>query len=214
MQPAQPHPEPAVVAPALAEGLAYVFAGLYALIARAFLKHPVHVVVINPLCYYLNRSRQRFARLMAHLAAGTLRARTPRPGHQSSGARPTILPRKRGWLLDTLRHEAALYRIYLERALNAPGAAALVAGSPQAQRILRPLCHLLALDHPSVPSLPRRRRKPAPPSGEPPPPRPLRADSPDVAPSVFTPRPSALDSLCPRMLTRWPFIHLRAAPKP
>lgn len=198
-------PELRAAAPALAVGLGEILLALGAVIARVFLKDPRHVALITPLWSYLSRTVQRFRRVMAHVAAGTLRQPVPRnsapTGHRAGGVR-VPLPRARHWLVTHLRHEGAVHALYLERLLNQPEAAAIMAGCPQAQRLLRPVCHLLGIRPPCLarPAKPRPPRKPAPA------PRVAAGEAP-----AFVPAPSR--PLCPRLLTRWPW-NWQAVKKP
>ncbi len=223
MQPATLTPELLAAAPGIASRLAGLVAGLVALIARAFLRHPRHAGIILPLCTWLSRTARRFTRVMQKLGSGTLRPRAIGPGRATSGTRPVPLPRQRAWLLVELKHEGAYYAQRLEALLAEPEIAALVAATPQAQRLLRPLCRMLGIQPEAI--RPPRRTPPA-------------APSPGATPARSVPHPAApprqplgtLDSwcssghagsrpacgppepparpteLCPRLLTRWPFV--------
>jgi hypothetical protein len=80
--------------------------------------------------------------------------------------RGPALPRRFGWLVRAGAHQAAGFGLQLETVLNAPEMVALLAESPQARRMLRPLCRALALELPWVREttaksgerLPRQRR--------------------------------------------------------
>jgi hypothetical protein len=139
--------ELAAAAPGLSRGLAGILRALAALIARAFLRDPRHVGLILPLHGYITRTLRRFDRLLARLAAGEQRTRPPGPASAASAAPRTscMLPRRRGWLVATLRHEAAGYASQLDHLLSEPAHARLIAATPQAARLLRPLCHLLGI---------------------------------------------------------------------
>ncbi len=137
-------------APAASARLDVLIRGLIALIARAFYRNPRRFPLILPLCLWLERTTARFARLMRKLESGTLRPRQPRPNRESSGKRPLALPRQRAWLLADLKHEGAYYALRLEALLAEPDIAALIATTPQAQRLLRPLCHILGVRHASL----------------------------------------------------------------
>ena len=164
-------------APELGRRFGAILAGLATLIARAFLKHP-RAALIMPLWRYFTHTGRRFDRLMAHIAAGRL-PRKSRLGRVRPPA--TVLPTPRvawrpttrAWLITDLKHEAAFFRGQLEALLADPAAAQLLATHPAAARLLRPLCHMLALDRP----------------GPAPPPRPSRA-KPARAPKPRAPRPS------------------------
>ena len=176
------HPAPIpsdlqAAAPELARRFSAIMAGLAILIARAFLKLP-RAALIMPLWRYFTHTGRRFDRLTAHIAAGRL-PRKSSPGRVRPPAEPGATPRvawrptTSGWLLTDLKHEAAFFRTQLETLLADPGAAQLLATHPAAARLFRPLCHMLALDHP----------------GPPPPPRPSRA-KPAREPKPRAPRPS------------------------
>ena len=72
---------------------------------------------------------------------------------------PYRLPRQLGWLLRMVSGTAA-YAGQVQRLLADPEMAALLAGSPQAGHILRPLCRMLGIQ--PEPGLLRRRREPPP----------------------------------------------------
>ena len=59
-----------------------------------------------------------------------------------------MLPRRFGWLLQAGGHQAACVGLQLRAVLNAPELVELLAASPQASRILRPLCRALAIELP------------------------------------------------------------------
>jgi hypothetical protein len=162
-------PEHRAAAPALGAALRVLLAGLATLVARGLLRHPLHAAIIVPLWTRLNRTATRFDRLMARIAAGTERPRPsrPRPG-RAAGKPPIRLPSRRAWLLEALKHEAAHYTQRIEHLLADPATAALIAATPQARSLLRPLCQMLGVRHASLgvnhPAIPRRRARPKPPS--------------------------------------------------
>jgi hypothetical protein len=160
-------------APHLARVFGQIIAALAALVAHAFLKDPRRVALIVPLWGYLTRTARRFDRLIARLAAGrppraARPARTGRPPKSAKAAEPRQpgsrprLPRGRRWLAAALQHHGAGYASQLNHLLEDPANAALLTASPQAQRLLRPLCHILGIAPSCVPPLPPRPRKPRP----------------------------------------------------
>ena len=203
MPPAPLTAELRALAPLLDERLGAIFAAIQALIAHHFLRHPIFQPVINPLWHRLNRARRCLARLTARIAAGKpLRAsraghaRKPTHRHPAStpAPRPPI-PRAKAWLLKALGYHVAVYRYRLEYLYATPGMAELLAATPAAGRLLRPLCHMLGMDKP--PGSPRR--KPTRPSGPPPSravPPPPRWQPP------ATPCPTV--TLCERHANPWP----------
>jgi hypothetical protein len=220
----------------VAEGLGVLLRGLGALIARAFLRHPRYAAIILPLHQYLIRTGQRFDRVMRALAAGTLRTAKPRPGRPGSGKRPAAFPTQRAWLLAALKHEGAYFGIRIEALLAEPATARLIAATPQAQRLLRPICRMLgvspaALRKPAVCAAsaraPDRSRHSAPPgkteqrggpvlpaSASPPPApqigrtRPASTGDSDTLAHAPGPTRDPFARLCPRLRTRWPFNQL------
>jgi hypothetical protein len=107
----------------------------------------------------LRRMAARFAALAAR--AGVRRRAFLRPGTVSSPplrprTTPKCLPRRFAWLVR-LVPEAACYGTQLQHLLSEPAMAELLAASPQARRILRPLCRMLGvLQAPAQPASPLR----------------------------------------------------------
>ena len=139
--------------------------GLCEAIGRAFNPNPNPPVPGLSIYNYILRTRARFERLMARLLAGIPhRARKPREKSQhreSDRKTPRLrLPTRKGWLAAELRDYSHFYAAGLRDTLNTPETATLIAQSPQAQRLLRPLCRMLGLTIPAIAPLPRRPRKP------------------------------------------------------
>ena len=127
----------------LARRLVMIVAGLVALVARRFLREPKLMGLTVRLCGWLGRSAQRFGRAMTrHGAVRTARAGRVR-ATRTSRAGAMRLPTGRGWLVGALGYEAASYGGYLTLLLAEPGMQAILARSPAAARILRPLCRML-----------------------------------------------------------------------
>jgi hypothetical protein len=115
---------------------------------------------------------RRFDELLARYRAGKLRRclvqRVVPPGRKIINKPAVRMPRKWAWLVLTGKHHAVAYGAQLQDVLNAPEMAALLEVSPQARRILRPLCRALAVELPwTVDTAPaergasrRRRYKP------------------------------------------------------
>ncbi len=94
---------------------------------------------------------RRMAGLAARFQAGRLWRRAVRPAVARCGAavraRPVrVLPCGFGWLVKLAAHEAAGLGLQLRAVLEQPEMAALLAASPQAARVLRPLCRMLAVE--------------------------------------------------------------------
>jgi hypothetical protein len=152
--------EPLPAALGVAYRLALILAHLAALVSRGLLGDPRRVGLILPLWRYITRTARRFGRLAAAHAAG--KPPKPRVRKPHSGPRAVRLPQGRAWLVVALRHHAAAYAGQLAYLLAQPDAAALVAGSPRAQHLLRPLCRMLGIAPACIPPLPKRPRKPRP----------------------------------------------------
>ncbi len=108
------------------------------------------------------------------------------------------LPYKFAWLVR-LVPEAASYGSQLRHLLSEPEMAALLAASPQARRLLSPLCHMLAVPPPFDP-----------------PDRPDRPDPPDPSASDATaaPPPIAIAIARARRAAGWPTVRARPSAVP
>jgi hypothetical protein len=119
----------------------------------------------------------RIERLLMRFRAGKLWRVTGRTSARSGAIRGRAnctLPRRFGWLVISGGHRAAGFGSQLQTVLAAPEMAELLAASPQAARILRPICRALAVELPlavaspgpvaeRTPKPPRRRKsKPKP----------------------------------------------------
>jgi hypothetical protein len=162
-----------VAAPDLGRVVGVILGALATLVFRAFSRDPRRVALHAALATFIRRTARRFDRLMARLAAGKLakpRPARPRPAKPEAApdaepkSRPPRIrfPRRRGWIVEDLKHYAAVRAHQVEYLLNQPDHAARVASCPQAHRLLRPLCHMLGIAPACIPPLPRRPRKPRP----------------------------------------------------
>ncbi len=120
-----------------------------------------------PVWNRVSRTRLRFVRLLAHIAAGRLpRQRAPRPDGQPApkgGPPAPYIPRRRAWLVVHAGHNAAAAMWQIENLLRDPNTQALLATAPPESlkslgRILRPLCRLLGVDLPPALLLSTRAR--------------------------------------------------------
>jgi len=144
--------------------------------------------------------------LVARLAAGTLPAERPaaprplrtRPARVAP-ADALRLPRGYYWLIRLLPYEAAGYGSQLQALLAEPEMAALLAAAPQAGRILRPLCRLLAITPEGLLALPSAAGKPAP--------QPRAAKPAPAAP------PSAISLICATLSGPTPAVELDPPPR-
>jgi hypothetical protein len=146
--PSAPNPIPIqALAPDISRRVGLIVATLAALVAHRFLHDPEFKSLILPLWTYLKRTVRRFERLMTRVAANRLPTRPPRPHRPAPDrVRPTPLPAGHAWLIRALGYEAVACASQLEHLLNEPGVADLLAASPAAVRILRPLGRMLGLE--------------------------------------------------------------------
>ena len=101
----------------------------------------------------------RIERMLVRFRAGRLWRVTQKGAAQRRSALRTpaiALPRRFGWLVQAGGHQAAGFGLQLQTVLNTPEMVELLAASPQAGRILRPLCRALAMELPGM-AAPARR---------------------------------------------------------
>ncbi len=205
---------------ALDHRLTAILMALRPLIAHHFARHPrIPGTVTVPLWNRIGRAARGLSRLIALFAFGRLPAPRRPPAAAAHAGRPAAarparkplapIPTRRGWMLAALGWHVAGYRAQLETLLDRPEMADLLAAAPAAGRLLRPICHMLGITHPSLRRPPRPRpqpplRHPARPGAEP---------GPSVEPAP-APHPQPQPS-CPRRLARWPWpsATLPAAPR-
>jgi hypothetical protein len=177
-------PATPTASPGLAETFGLIIGGLCKAAAVRMCADPSVRPPLLLIHAWLKRLVQRFAALIARVEAGTLRP--PRPGrHRAPAKNPPGKPRPRwpqnfAWLIKMLPYEAACFGSQLQHQFSQPEMMALLEAAPQAGRLLRPLCRMLAVELPPalrLPPRPPRPRKPKPPRQ----PRPERTC--DVAPA-------------------------------
>jgi hypothetical protein len=116
---------------------------------------------------------QGIERLLMRYRAGRLRRvemAVPRQRKPRGKIAVVVMPRRFGWLVQAGGYQAVGYGAQLQTVLSTPEMVALLAASPQAVRLLRPLCRALALELAWVRDAPRvvadgeatkpRKRKP------------------------------------------------------
>jgi hypothetical protein len=112
----------------------------------------------------VGRTLCRIERMLVQFRAGRLLRRVgPREACSGRLERRTPsarLPRRFGWLVIMAGSEAACFGLQLQSVLNAPEMVELLASSPQAVRILAPLCRALAVQWPIVPKAEKPQRTP------------------------------------------------------
>ena len=125
--------------------LSTILAALAALVAARLLHHPTLARHIVPLWTYLRHLAGRVERALTHPPRPRPSlARESRPRAEESAPRSTWrLPTSPIWLIRVLGSEGASYASQLRYLLAEPGAQALLAASPAAQRRLVPLVRIL-----------------------------------------------------------------------
>ena len=104
---------------------------------------------------------------------------TPEPESPPTGAKRSDLPRQNGWLLQTFPgHHIPYVRGHLIRFLEDPGLLLLHSENPSIGRVLRPICHMLAIPLPDYLKLERKPRPPAPKPAQKPAQKPARKPEP------------------------------------
>ena len=100
----------------------------------------------------INALPGRVERMLIRFRAGRQRRSagpTTRGPRMQAACRGPALPRRFGWLVRLGGWQAAGFGSQLQTVLNTPDIDALLAASPQAVRLLRPLCRALAVDLPA-----------------------------------------------------------------
>ena len=161
----------------LATHVRTILSGLQAVIGIVANKEPARDLLLARIYYHLNRTIQRFEKLVAHWRAGTLPKQCkPRPGRPSHPRATPRFPTGYAWLIRSVDDSNARGQAnYLEHVLASPEFIQFLAEVPRANRILRPLAKSLGIQMP----------------GDPPPPMPKPAKNPWLSlPSL--PEPVAL----------------------
>ena len=143
--------------PNLAERLGPTFHGLREVAGVHAVRNRALAPLLLLFAIYLGRVMRRFELLATRFEAGTLRiqpkrARSgakPEPSAAGAGGRPRKprVPQRLGWLIKTLGYHAAGRAQQLRHMLvHDTQMRALFSASPQAGRILRPLCRMLRIE--------------------------------------------------------------------
>jgi hypothetical protein len=103
--------------------------------------------------------RVRIERMLVRFRAGKLWRVSGRKGRSGAfGCAERTLPRRFGWLVIAGGHRAAGFGSQIQTVLNTSEMTELLAASPQAVRVLRPLCRALAVEMPGDVAAPRERK--------------------------------------------------------
>ncbi len=149
-----------------------ILTGLQAVIALVAAKNHPRAELLSRAYFHLNRTIQRFEKLVAHWRDNTLprqRKRASRPARPQSTPR---LPTSQSWLVRAADHyNARGHASQLQHFLATPECVAFLAEVPRAGRILRPLAKSLGIQMPGDPPPPNpkpaktpRLPRPAPPA--------------------------------------------------
>jgi hypothetical protein len=152
----------ALPAPSLAHTFSMVIAGLCRVTASRIAIDRFAGPLLIRIFTRLHRLAARLTLLVTQVQAGKRPPPCPgRPTAARHDRRKARLPDNRGWLLRVVPG-AAEYAGQVQALLDDPQTAALLETAPQAGRLLRPLCRMLALP------LPDFLRQPKPQSAPPP----------------------------------------------
>ena len=149
--------------------LTTILAALAALVAARLLHHPTLARQIIPLWTYITHLPHRIERTLTHPPRQRRPRKAPEPSDPADpepappsdqpARRPRWhLPTSKIWLIRVLGYEAACYASQLRCLLAEPGAQAILAACPAAQRRLLPLVHILIPSHWDNPFLPCAQR--------------------------------------------------------
>ncbi len=171
----------------LASPFRTILAGLLAVIGIVAAKNPARDALLGRIYRHLNRTIQRFEKLVTHWRNNTLpEPCKPRPGRPARARTTPRLPRGKSWLIRNVDHyNARGHALQLQHFLASPECMEFLAAVPRANRILRPLAKSLGILMPGDPPPPMP--KPArPPKPTQPPPRPATDTLPAARPEPLT----------------------------
>jgi hypothetical protein len=130
------------------ERLALSLDGLARCVAARIVARVMSAAMIVLVCARVRRAERDIRGLLARFQAGRLRvSAVPRVGRGGGGRTgPRVLPSRFGWLLPLVPGEAACFAGQIRAVLAEPQMEALIAVSPQARRVLRPVCRMLGIE--------------------------------------------------------------------
>ncbi len=139
--------------PSLADRIVFTLDGLARAVAARIAARAMTAAMIVLVWGRVKRAERDILRLLALFGAGRLRvlagpragagAAVVRAGARAGAAR---LPVRFAWLLPLVPGEAACFAGQLRAALGEAEMVALLEASPQARRVLRPLCRMLGIE--------------------------------------------------------------------
>ena len=130
------------------ERLALSLDGLARCVAARIVARVMSAAMIVLVCARVRRAERDIRGLLARFQAGRLRvSAVPRVGRGGGGRNgPRVLPSRFGWLLALAPGEAACFAGQIRAVLAEPDMEALIALSPQARRVLGPVCRMLGIE--------------------------------------------------------------------
>ena len=132
-------------------------------IANVMARDPRHVAFAGLAQLRVQAFLRRLRRILDLVAIGKRpRPHTTRPTPpRAAPPKPrTKFPAKFGWLMAANQHHGAWSMTEIDRFLSDPAVEELVRTIPQAGRLLRPICHMMAVALPDYLKLPAHPRKP------------------------------------------------------
>jgi hypothetical protein len=129
--------------------LAMTFDGLCRAVAARSFRGALAGALICLIWSRIRRVERDFLALVARVQAGVVGRRVVgRRGVSGVGRAVSVrvLPRRFGWLLGLVPNEAACFGGQVRTVLEEPEMVAVLMASPQARRILAPLCRMLGIE--------------------------------------------------------------------
>jgi len=130
------------------ERLALSLDGFARCVAARSVARVMSAAMIVLVCARVRRAERDIRGLLARFQAGRLRvSAVPRVGRGGGGRNgPRVLRSRFGWLLALAPGEAACFAGQIRAVLAEPDMEALIAVSPQARRVLGPVCRMLGIE--------------------------------------------------------------------
>ena len=142
-------PSPSQSTPAsVSANVRVILRGLQAVLGKCGLAPLIGLLLHRRIGVMLGRIERMLGRFQAgKLVQRSQRQKADRPVARKPDTKPALqLPRRYGWLLKSGKHHAACYGDQLRMLMQTPEMDALLAASPRAKRVLRPLLRALAVE--------------------------------------------------------------------